>query len=76
MAHRRDFQDLLEKIKIPCLVIAGEDDIITPPAEMERMAARLPNADFVVIPKVGHMTPIESEVAFNKSLEQFLIARC
>lgn len=50
---------------IRTVVLAGTRDILTPIAHSRALAAALPNADFVVYPKAGHMLPYEraSEVA-------------
>lgn len=72
MAARPDRTDLLSSITVPTLVIGGTEDSITPPAGMEKMAARIPGAEWVEIPKAGHMSPVENPVAFNAALLTFL----
>jgi 3-oxoadipate enol-lactonase len=72
MAQRIDFTALLPDIRCPALLIAGECDAITPPADMQRLAQSIPNAQFVVIPNAGHMAPLEQPKAVNAAIEHFL----
>lgn len=72
MAVRPDITDQLSKINIPTLVIVGDQDLISPPAEMQSIAAAIPGAAFVVIPNSGHMTTLEQPLAVNQALLTFL----
>jgi pimeloyl-ACP methyl ester carboxylesterase len=73
MAARPDMTSLLPTIKVPTLVIVGEQDAISPPAEMKAIAAAIPGAEFVVIPDAGHMTTMENPAAVNKALVRFVV---
>jgi len=72
MAARHDANELLSSIKVPTLVISGEFDVISPPAEMAAWASRIPHARFVTLPGIGHMTPLEAPQAFNQLLTESL----
>ncbi len=72
MALRPDRRPMLGHISIPTLVLAGEDDVITPPDEMKDMAGAIPNSRFVVIPKAGHLAPYENPAAANTAILEFL----
>lgn len=72
MAARPNSTALLPQIRVPTLVVVGEDDAIAPVAEMRGIAAAIPGADFVVVPDAGHMAPLENPPAFNAALEKFL----
>ena len=72
MAERPDATSYLGEIDLPTLVIVGEHDAITSVEEMRTMAKAIRNAEFVVIPHAGHMTPVENSAAFNEAIEQFL----
>lgn len=67
-----DFRSVLPKISVPTLVIVGNEDIVTPPAASEFLAAQIPNASLVRIPQAGHLTNIEKPQEFNAALRQFL----
>jgi pimeloyl-ACP methyl ester carboxylesterase len=72
LAQRADFSGLLSQIDVPALVICGEQDAISPPAEMRGIAAALPSAKYVEIAGAGHMAPLESPEAVNAALRKFL----
>ncbi|REK12035.1 MAG: alpha/beta fold hydrolase [Planctomycetota bacterium] len=72
MRERSDFTDALSEIAVPTLVIVGEQDVISPVDEMRDMAAGIPNAEFVILPSAGHMSPMENPAGFNEAIEQFL----
>ena len=72
MAARPDVTADLPQIAVPTLVIVGQDDAISTVDEMRGIAKAVSEAEFVVIPRSGHMTPLESPLAFNEAIEQFL----
>jgi 3-oxoadipate enol-lactonase len=72
MARRADSSDLLSGIDVPTLVLCGEDDVLTPVAEMRAMAEAIPNASFAVIPLAGHLAPLENADSFNGAVRRFL----
>lgn len=75
MAIRPDVTDLLPNFRLPTLVVVGEHDAISPPAEMKAIADALPNARFVQIPAAGHMAPMEDPAAVNRAIREFLELR-
>ena len=72
LRERPDSTPLLAEIRVPVLVVAGDDDQIAPAAGMEEMARAIPGAEFVLIPKSGHLSPLEQPRAFNAALNAFL----
>lgn len=75
MAARPDASALLPGIRLPTLVIVGEDDKIATPDEMRGIAEAIPGATFVIIPDAGHMSPLENPAAFNLAVQKFLEAQ-
>jgi pimeloyl-ACP methyl ester carboxylesterase len=73
MLSRFDTTMNLGKINIPTLLICGEQDTLTPPPVMKDMFHKINKAEFVEIPKAGHMTPIENPLIVNKAIRDFLI---
>ncbi|MDH4310243.1 MAG: pimeloyl-ACP methyl ester esterase BioH [Gammaproteobacteria bacterium] len=67
-----DLRDDLATIAIPTLVIAGEHDRITPVAAGRELAARLPSARFVEVPKAGHAPFLSHADAVRGEIEDFL----
>lgn len=72
MAERPDSTELLPRIAVPVLLMAGTDDRITPPDEMRQLAELIPDAEFVEIPEAGHMAPMENPDAVNAAIKRFL----
>jgi 3-oxoadipate enol-lactonase len=72
LAARPDMTSLLPEITIPTLVVVGAEDAISPPAEMQAIAAAIPNAEFVIVPHAGHMTTMENPAAVNQAIRTFI----
>jgi 3-oxoadipate enol-lactonase len=72
MAARPDVTPDLPTIDTRTLVVVGATDAISPPDEMRSIAAALPNAEFVEVPGVGHMAPLEDPATVNEALLKFL----
>ena len=72
MEERPDSTPLLRAISVPTLVIAGEEDLASPPEEVEGMAKQIPGSTFVRIPRAGHLSNLENPGAFNAALLSFL----
>jgi 3-oxoadipate enol-lactonase len=72
MALRPDSTDLLPQIQCPTLLLVGEEDQITPPADAQLMAEPIPNARLVTIPHAAHLSNMEQPETFNQALVTFL----
>lgn len=72
MAERADARPWLATIECPTLVLVGEQDVISPPAEMSEIASALPHASFRVIPDSGHLAPLENPQPVNEAMRAFL----
>ncbi len=72
MADRPDSRSLLPKITCPTLVIVGEEDQPTPPADAEVIAQGIPGAALAVIPGAGHLRNLEQPDRFNDVVGKFL----
>jgi pimeloyl-ACP methyl ester carboxylesterase len=72
MASRPDRRGDLAKMAFPTLILVGDEDVITPPAEAQSMAEAMPNARLEVIPQGGHMAPFENPAAANAAILRFL----
>jgi 3-oxoadipate enol-lactonase len=65
----------LPEIRVPTLLIAGGDDRVAPPAVMERMAQKIPGAEYVLLEGCGHLGPLDQPDPFNEALADFLKRR-
>jgi 3-oxoadipate enol-lactonase len=67
-----DTRGSLSQIKVPTLVIVGEEDRVTPPQESEILAKSISGSTLSLIPGAGHFSMLDSPVAFNRILRSFL----
>lgn len=72
MAERPDSSALLPKLTVPVLVIVGEEDVITPPSDAQRMAAAIPNAKLVIVKGAAHLSQMEKPEEFNRAVKGFV----
>ncbi len=74
MAERPDRTPLLPRIAVPTLVVVGEEDEITPPAESIVLRDRIPGARLVTVAGAAHLSSLEQPEVFNGALREFLRA--
>ncbi len=72
LRDRPDSRPTLGAVRVPTLVLVGEDDELTPPAAARAMAAAIPGAQYVAIPAAGHLAPLEQPLAVARALGDFL----
>lgn len=72
MRDRPDATPGLAAIKVPTLVLVGDDDKITPPTSAQALAQQISGATLVTLPQAGHMSNLEQPDAFNTAVRQFL----
>jgi 3-oxoadipate enol-lactonase len=72
MRDRPDQTHVLGTIDIPTLVIVGEHDAITPPADTTRMVEALRCASLEIVKGAGHLSNQEAPEAFNAALLAWL----
>lgn len=63
---------LLPQIECPALVITGELDVWSPPAQHGEIAAAIPDSELVIVPGAGHMLPLEAPEAVNDAIAAWL----
>ena len=59
-------------IRVPTLIIVGNQDILTPRGDSELLAEKIPTAELVVISGAAHGFMVEHASTFNKELIGFL----
>jgi pimeloyl-ACP methyl ester carboxylesterase len=69
---RPDSREALAAIACPTLVLCGAEDTLTPPDRHDEMAALIPGARRVTIPKCGHLSPMEQPEAVCAALGSWL----
>jgi len=74
MRDRPDSTGLLPTIAVPTLVVAGEEDELTPPVLSRAMTAAIPSAAMTTIAAAGHLAPLEAPSAVSRVMAEFLEA--
>lgn len=62
----------LGEVRVPVLVVTGDDDSIIPTEQSIRLAGEIPGAQLVVIPECGHVPQEECPGPFLEAVETFL----
>lgn len=70
-----DASDLLPRIEVPVLVVAGDKDFFCPPRVASEMATMIPDAELLVIPGGSHAALIEQPSLVERRLLRFLSER-
>ena len=71
-AVRHNLRDELSKITVPCNLIWGASDTITPPFVGEEFKKLLPNSYLTILDRCGHAPMMEQPAAFNTCMDEFL----
>jgi pimeloyl-ACP methyl ester carboxylesterase len=66
--QRPDSRPLLATIRVPTLMLVGEQDEITPPERAAEIAAAIPAARLVSVPQCGHLSTLEQPAAVTRAL--------
>ncbi len=72
---RPDSTPMLSTIRIPTLILVGDQDALTPPPLSEQMHRDIHGSELVVVANAGHMSNMEQPAAFNDALGRFLDTR-
>jgi pimeloyl-ACP methyl ester carboxylesterase len=62
----------LGTMRVPVLVLAGEADLISPPALMRMLAAHIPGHRFASVPDAGHAAFWEQPETWNRLVLEFI----
>jgi len=71
-SHPLGLDERLDQIRVPVLVITGDDDRIVPTEQSVRLAGEISGAELVVIPRCGHVPQEECPEAFLEAVRVFL----
>ena len=68
-----DTIDKTDTIEVPCLIIVGKQDNLTPVKFSQFFHDKIKNSELNVINDAGHMVMLEKPSEVNKSIENFII---
>ncbi len=71
---RIDSRPLLPTIRVPTLVLSGDDDRLISNGFSREMSELIPGAKLVIVPQCGHMAPLEQPEAVNAALDDWFAA--
>lgn len=63
---------LLQTLKVPMLVIAGDADLLAPPPFLRLFTSRIKTAESMIIPEAGHSAYWEQPEMFNRAVLEFI----
>ena len=61
----------IEQIRVPTLLVTGDQDGVAPAANVAAMAARIPGSQTQVLEACGHWTPFEQPARCMQALQSF-----
>ncbi|MFX1280232.1 MAG: alpha/beta fold hydrolase [Promethearchaeota archaeon] len=67
-----DTLDKTDTIKIPCLILVGKDDIMTPIKYSEFFHRKIENSELVIIDNAGHLVMMEQPNKLNGAIESYI----
>lgn len=72
LAQRKETCSILSNIKIPVLIMVGNEDKITPPSAAQYLSENIKGSSVQTIENAGHMSNMENPDKFNEELLKFL----
>lgn len=76
LSLRKETCTRLSEIKVPVLIMAGEEDILTPPAAAKLMHEKIEGSVLQIIKNAGHLSNLENTDEFNDHLKRFVASVC
>ncbi len=70
--RKLNYLDRLSEIRLPTLIMVGEEDPGTPVSAAESIRQRISNSKLIIIPSARHLSNIEQPEIFNRELLHFL----
>lgn len=70
--NEADTRAQLARLALPTLVVCGDEDAITPPAESHALAAGIPGAILQLVARAAHFPMLEQPQRFNAILRDFI----
>ena len=71
--NRFDVRNEVGKIKLPCLILCGDEDKLTPPSLSKKLHDAIEGSRLEIIPSAGHMVMIENHKTFNNYVLDFIM---
>ena len=75
LIFRKDATDVLKSIRVPTLILCGQQDAWSTPAQHEEMMQFVPHAQLAIIADAGHMSTMERPTEVANAMNHWL-AEC
>ena len=69
-----DQRDRAAAIRVPTLILCGDEDAITPPSLSEELAGLIPGSKLHIIAGASHLANLDKPAEFNRAIDDFLSA--
>jgi pimeloyl-ACP methyl ester carboxylesterase len=73
LAERMETCSNLKDMKVPSLIICGEEDKITPVKQAQFLHENIPGAKIKLLSAAAHMSNLEQPALFNEAISEFLM---
>ncbi len=70
--HKADYTDRLKEIKVPVLMLHGEEDVPLPLSRVLSMVQEIPDLALHKFPGIGHTSNLEAPELANRAIVNFL----
>ena len=70
--ERKETCSSLPNIKVPVLIMVGNEDKITPPAAAQLMHEKIEDSNLCILEQAAHLSDMENPTEFNNQLEKFV----
>lgn len=67
-----DLRDILATVDVPTLLLYGDQDARAPLDVGKALHAAIAGSELIILPGVGHVSPVEAPEPFNRELRRFL----
>ena len=69
---REGVYDEIDRIRLPTLILVGDEDVAAPPVHSQRLHERIAGSRLEIILHVGHTSTVEEPEAVNVAITNFL----
>ena len=67
-----DLRDILASVHVPTLLLYGDRDARARLDVAHALQAGIPGSTLIVLPGIGHLSPVEAPELFNRKVRAFL----
>ena len=69
-----DARARLGDVRVPTLIVGGQQDVMTPPKFSQYLQANIAGAALALVDQAGHMLPLERPGAFSDAITRWMAA--